>query len=194
MTGWIFEPTQLSGECSFGYGGNPSSSGASFAFCENWNLAGQLHVDDCGSGYYANSGADEINSNQWYFIATNWTGPPSDVLSIFINGKLISSAVNPITINSISGAFLISGRFCSTPTDFFSGEIANVQLYNTSLSANEIQALYLEGIGGAPLVLQNLVGWWPLNGNTNDYSGDNLTGTNNGATFTSSWTSGYTAP
>ncbi len=50
----------------------------------------------------------------------------------------------------------------------FIGYIANVQIYNTSLSANEIQALYQEGIGGAPIDLQHLVGWWPLNGNANE--------------------------
>lgn len=76
----------------------------------------------------------------------------------------------------------------------FIGRISNVQVYNTSLSANDIQALYKEGIGGAPLVLQNLVGWWPLNGNANDYSGNNFTGTATGVSYTSAWTGSYTSP
>jgi hypothetical protein len=77
----------------------------------------------------------------------------------------------------------------------FNGQIANVQIYNTSLSTNEIQALYQEGIGGAPIDLQNLVGWWPLNGNANDYSGNENNGVpSTNVVFTSSWTSGYTTP
>ena len=72
------------------------------------------------------------------------------------------------------------------------GYLANVQLYNTSLSNLEINTLYQEGIGGAPINLQNLVGWWPLNGNANDYSGNGNNGMSNNVTYTSDWYSGYT--
>jgi len=77
---------------------------------------------------------------------------------------------------------------------YFNGSIANVQIYNTSLSANEIQALYQEGIGGAPIDLQHLVGWWPLNGNANDYSGNGNNGQASNVNFISNWYSGYTPP
>ena len=76
----------------------------------------------------------------------------------------------------------------------FNGSIANLQLYNTSLSGPEVNALYLEGISGAPIDLQNLVGWWPLNGNANDYSGNMNNGVPSNVVFTSSWESGYTTP
>jgi len=76
----------------------------------------------------------------------------------------------------------------------FSGYISNVQVYNTSLSKSEIQALYLEGIGGAPIDLQHLVAWWPLNGNANDYSGNGNNGQINNVNFVSNWWSGYTPP
>ena len=76
----------------------------------------------------------------------------------------------------------------------FNGLIANVQIYNTSLSANEIQALYQEGIGGAPIDLQHLVAWWPLNGNANDYSGNGNNGQINNVNFVSNWYNGYTPP
>jgi hypothetical protein len=62
-------------------------------------------------------------------------------------------------------------------TGYFAGFISNVQVYNSSLDQSQIQTLYLEGIGGAPVNPQYLVGWWPLNGDTKDYSGYN----NNGA-------------
>ncbi|MEM3781564.1 MAG: hypothetical protein QXT43_01200, partial [Candidatus Micrarchaeaceae archaeon] len=75
---------------------------------------------------------------------------------------------------------------------YFNGSIADVQIYNTSLSQSEMHALYLEGIGGAPIDLQNLVAWYPLNGNANDYSGNGNNGVPNGVTYTSSWYSGYT--
>ena len=71
---------------------------------------------------------------------------------------------------------------------------ANLQIYNTSLSNSSIQALYKEGIGGAPINVNNLVGWWPLNGNANDYSGNDNNGVSANVTYTSAWTSGYSAP
>ncbi len=74
------------------------------------------------------------------------------------------------------------------------GGISNIQIYNASLSANVVTALYQEGIGGSPLDLQNLVAWWPLNGNANDYSGNLNNGVAANVVFTSSWASGYSAP
>ncbi len=74
------------------------------------------------------------------------------------------------------------------------GQITNVQLYNTSLSQPEITALYHEGIGGAPVDIQNLVGWWPLDGNSNDYSGNGNNGVPTNVVYTSNWENGYTTP
>ncbi len=86
------------------------------------------------------------------------------------------------------------GTNCGDGGAAFSGEMANYQFYNTSLSANDIQALYQEGIGGAPISLQNLVGWWSLNGNANDYSGNNYDGNATDVLYTTNWESGYTQP
>ncbi len=76
----------------------------------------------------------------------------------------------------------------------FNGSISNVQIYNTSLTGSSIQALYQEGIGGVPIDPQNLTGWWPLNGNANDYSGNQNNGVPTNVVFTSDWYNGYTQP
>jgi hypothetical protein len=73
---------------------------------------------------------------------------------------------------------------------YFQGFIADVQLYNTSLSQSEIKTLYAEGMGGAPVNIEYLAGWWPLNGDTRDYSGDEL----NGQTPSAEWISNYQHP
>lgn len=64
-----------------------------------------------------------------------------------------------------------------------SGYLSNFQYYNTTLSSNTIQALYQEGIGGAPININNLVMWLPLNGNLNDYSGNGNNGFLNSNTY-----------
>ena len=60
--------------------------------------------------------------------------------------------------------------------DAFQGSIADVQIYNSLLSQNQITALYNEGPLGAPMVQNSIVGWWPLDGNANDYSGSGNNG------------------
>ena len=76
----------------------------------------------------------------------------------------------------------------------FTGYLSNIQIYNSELSSNSISELYNEGIGGAPIDLQSLIGWWPLNGNAKDYSSENIDGSIVKATFTDQWTRGYTPP
>ena len=89
----------------------------------------------------------------------------------------------PITPNAI----MVIGSG-SSHTYNFGGLISNFQVYNTSLSAAEVQGLYVEGIGGAPTRLQNLLGWWPLNGNSNDYSGNGNNGAQINVLYPSTWT------
>ena len=127
------------------------------------------------------------SANTWYNIvmARNQSG----ITSFYVNGVKIpfTTSLAPITPND---TYIGS----DTGIRYFAGSIADVQIYNTALSANDIQALYQEGIGGAPINLQNLVAWYPLNGNANDYSGNDNNGVASGVTYSSSWYSGYSAP
>ena len=109
-----------------------------------------------------------------FVAAVFYNGPYTGNNLLYINGipQALSQCAGPASSSVATNKWQIS----HTSPYYFSGSIANVQIYNTSLSANEVQALYLEGIGGAPIDLQNLVGWWPLNGNANDYSGNGNNG------------------
>ena len=132
-----------------------------------------------------------IQLNKWYYIVGKRNGT-SGVASIYVNGDL-NASVSGATQNTDNSGDLQIG--CWGGGQCWGGNIANLQIYNTSLSSNEIQYLYSEGIGGAPVNLEYLVGWWPLNGNANDYSGDNINGVpNGGMTYTNQWVSGYTPP
>jgi hypothetical protein len=111
----------------------------------------------------------------------------------YLNG--VAVATNTIITGPIGyiGSPTPTNMYIGQITEFTSGRwwnglISNVQIYNTSLSAAEIQGLYSEGIGGAPTRLQNLVGWWPLNGDANDYSGNGNNGAPTNVVFTSTWT------
>ncbi len=123
-----------------------------------------------------------LHFNNWHMLSGTYNGMYLNVCVDATNCTAVASAsglqneaVAPLQIGSASGL---------GPPYTFNGVIVNVQIYNTSLSQNTITTLYREGMGGAPLDLNNLVGWWPLNGNANDYSGDNWNATTNNVAFT----------
>jgi hypothetical protein len=118
------------------------------------------------------------SKGKWYHLVSVWG---SGGLKIYVNG-VVSNSDPTLTgkPNPATGIASI-GRYSSS---YFKGRIANVQIYNTALTQQEIQYLYQQGLGGGPVRLQNLVAWWPLNGDAKDYSGNNLHGTiNGGVTF-----------
>ncbi len=130
--------------------------------------------------------------NQWIFLATtqdgavkSWYADGKPIGTTNAGGQLSYSNAN-LSIGAIS-----PGRTGYGEAEWFNGSIANVQIYNSSLTANEIKALYIEGIGGDPVDLQNLVGWWPLNGNSNDYSGNHNNGQIFNNSFSGTWNNNY---
>ena len=146
-----------------------------------------------------------VPKNTWSMItmALSKGGTGTGTLTFYINGgspdNTSSQEVNPGTssLTSQSGSIMnVGGSGC--PGNVIAGtlqaDLANMQIYNTSLSQSEIQALYKEGIGGAPINVNNLVGWWPFNGNANDYSGNDNNGVPINVTYTSAWTSSYSTP
>lgn len=141
-----------------------------------------------------NSGAGTVMSsisvpqNTWSFVGFTYVAGAS-TSTVYVNTQSQSIGVAFYTTQNT----LYLGRE-AVAGQSFPGMIADVQVYNTTLDSTAIQALYLEGIGGAPVEPQYLVAWWPLDGDTNDYSGNGNNGAATSVTFTSSWTSGYTAP
>ena len=177
---WINPNSEGGNTGIFYYGGtNCNPDGAVFGLIiSSGNLFLWGSCDDVSSSV-------QIPLNTWSFVAVNYTGSTA---SMFYNGKL---ADGPFSYSSdacdssvCSNAYI--GGYSGWWGGQYSGEIANLQIYNSSLSANEIQALYQEGIGGAPIDLKHLVGWWPLNGNTNDTSGNGNNGVPYGIEFKSS--------
>jgi hypothetical protein len=130
--------------------------------------------------------------DQWNQVVLTYNGiAVAGYLNSTFNGA--SAMTGPLTTSG--GAVYLGGSCGDEASGSLTGGLANVQVYNVSLSQIEITGLYREGIGGAPIRIQNLVGWWPLNGNAQDYSGNNNNGAISGeVSFNSSWQSAYTPP
>ena len=147
-------------------------------------------IDDSGDATVCTT--TMVESGMWnnLVFATPDNGQPT---LVYLNGVQVFSFYGGILSRASWNMYI-----GSTPiglSDLNGGYITNIQVYNATLSSGEVQALNAEGIGGAPIRPTNLTGWWPLNGNANDYSGNGNNGqTYNSAVFISSWSSGYTAP
>jgi hypothetical protein len=130
-----------------------------------------------------------LNNNilgAWHQVGFTFDGTN---VRVYEDGSLLrtcplSGTLNPYVNPFVIGNYYASGGFDSNYQ--FIGNIANIQIYNSTLSTADVQTLYLEGIGGVPLYPTNIVSWWPLNGNANDYGGNN-----NGASVSTSYTSQY---
>jgi hypothetical protein len=100
-------------------------------------------------------------------------------MKLYLNGAL--SALTPKTGTIVSNANVpvtIGASFLSGNT--YNGKLSDIQIYNNSLTSAQIQQLYQQGITATPVTNGNVIGWWPLNGNTRDYSqlGNNATSVN----------------
>ncbi len=142
----------------------------------------QLCMSACDSGA-------QVTTDKWVMIGYTYSST-SGTATIYLNGAGSSYSISPgneVTYNCIGGA-----DPCSS--NELVGYLADVQIYNTSLSANEVKSLYQSGIGAVPENLQYISGWWPLNSNPYDYSGNGDNGTADMVTYTNSWLSGYSVP
>ncbi len=162
--------------------------------CGTGGIGPLIYMGGSNYRYFQSTGASAIDG-AWHFISFSVPGNALTSIassSVYIDGAAatVYTTIDTAAQSAIAGPFYIGAGL----NYGFPGTIANVQFYNTTLSANEITSLYQEGIGGAPIKLNNLVGWWPLNGDTKDYSGNNNNGAASSVTFTSSWESGYSAP
>jgi hypothetical protein len=148
-----------------------------------------LSKTDSGNSCTDNFMQSSYPTNRWYFLAFTFNGVAG---TLYVNGVSVNSltpAASPDTIWAQPGFFIGS----NSAGNYFSGSMADVQLYNISLPSSYIGFLYKEGIAGVPVDLQNLVGWWPLNGNADDYSGDNISAVSTNILFSSA-ISNYSAP
>ena len=127
--------------------------------------------------------------SNWNFFCSTYDGSNAE---LYVNGALVAGP-SPFSWSAVKSAAYI-GKQVNSLSEYFYGQLSDIQVYNTSLSANNIQSLYLEGIGGPPINLRYLAGWWPLNGDTSDYSGNGNNGIPTNIIFTGSWYSNYVKP
>jgi hypothetical protein len=99
-----------------------------------------------GSGWKVVSTPSSLNPNSWYMLAGSYNG--QDV-SIYVDGVLANSIAQQGSVQD-PGMQTVIGSYESAPYSdyYFNGTIADVQLYSTALTTQQIGQLY---DSGAPL-------------------------------------------
>ncbi|MEM3781441.1 MAG: LamG-like jellyroll fold domain-containing protein [Candidatus Micrarchaeaceae archaeon] len=118
--------------------------------------------------------AMKLALNKWYNIVGLYNG---SYLGLYVNGVIASQVGQRIAPKKISTSIVPPGPQVNltigsgTPISgtFFNGYISNIQIYAEPLSPVSISELSSEGIQSGP-VSNYLVAWYPLQGDTNDYS------------------------
>ncbi len=214
VTFWMYWNKKIggyNGPIPFAFLGAPG--GASYTLLINYGCLGFNTARGDSFGTEVDGPGRQVQmGNNWTFVAAEFfnghygENSPNNNVSIYING-VNGTQINynfngnkslewcgqaPPHINATANdSIYISGW--NKAGDNFVGMLSNIQVYNSTLSANDIMDLYDGGVGGAPIDIYHLAGWWPLNGNINDYSGNGYGGNVSvGLQFNSSWLGTYT--
>jgi hypothetical protein len=134
----------------------------------------------------------KVQNGAWQNIVLtrSGNGTSNGTISMYYNGNAISASQCYPGNAPVSSAAPIMVGYGYTGSGM-EGLMSNIQIYNESLTANDVQTLYVEGIGGAPVLPASLIGWWPLNGNVKDYSGNGNDGVSIGLEYSGQWQSNY---
>ncbi len=134
-----------------------------------------------GTEYTLKQGGSPVTPGSWHLGCVTWTGSN---MYLYLDGNLSASNTQGTTDSLAWSSTFHIGLRGGGANQYWLGQISNMQIYNTSLSKAQISSLYREGVDDLPPSNKGLVGWWPLNGNANDYSGQGNNGANSGVVYT----------
>jgi hypothetical protein len=153
------------------HGGN----GGSIIFEGPGNTLGFYNASSgVGSALYT-TGFGTITLGKWYHAVAVRR---SLVTSLYLNGVFTVSATD---IRSYPASAITIGSYGGGSGNSFYGSIDDVRIYNRALTQNEVSQLYKLGTANiahssTTLVPNGLVGYWPMDGNSTDMSGNGNSG------------------
>ena len=172
ITGWIRPST-----CTYDgdpYGTifyNTLGTGQRVLISSDCRIVFQLRPFDANPDTYFSkplATSPSIPLNAWAFFAATYD-PTANTLSMYVNGG---------TPNTVAGYTVTFGSMAMPAWIGYSGDapyatnglLANIQVYNVSLSSAQIQSLYRGGLNAPPVSYSNLAAWFPLEGDGNSYA------------------------
>ncbi|MDE1847769.1 MAG: PQQ-binding-like beta-propeller repeat protein, partial [Candidatus Micrarchaeota archaeon] len=136
--------------------------------------SGSLYGATWNQGTWNSISGLSVPLNTWSFVAFSLgIGGKTGTYSLYLNNQRITSPGQPeeSSPTTYSAIGVEVGSLVGQPNDYFSGGIANLQIYNETLTQGQVAQIYQGGIQSSPLQGTGLQAWYPLAGDTNDYSG-----------------------
>lgn len=123
------------------------------------------------NGTQSNADGPTLSLGEWYHVVGMDNGT---YVSLYVNANTPVTVVRPGIVSPTSTNInLTIGAGRPGDSRYFTGNIANVQIYNSALSRQQVSALYRQGVQGVPTRGSGLVAWYPLAGDANDYANFN---------------------
>ena len=160
------------------------------------NAANKLKFLLQGTGSLSGTGATALSTNNWYHIVVTYDGSgASSGINFYINGDSETFTGSGSNSGGVSNSanFQIGAR--TGTADALDGQLSNVQIFNTALSAtgsNSVETLYNNGTPLSDMSgFTSLQGWWKLDASATfdgsnwsipDSSSNSNTGTSSGMT------------
>ena len=129
-----------------------------------------------------------LTDGEWYHVAISIDGSATNGAKLYVNGVKEAEATRSSGSNPIVGTTsdLLFGKRSDGSLNY-KGRMSSVGIWNRALSASEIESIKWKGkyseLSGTELT--NLRGWWDLQGDVDDKSGNSNNGTNSSATLIS---------
>jgi len=123
-----------------------------------------------------------VVSEEWQFIAASMQADHDVIFYHYCGSSLTIQEITytadmnaPDSTADLSIGSINSGDTCAgSKIQYFNGQITEVAIWNTALSATDIEILYKSKIKGMPLQIKpaNLVAYWPMNSGRDGTSAD----------------------
>jgi hypothetical protein len=158
-----------------------------------WRGNGYFNLNICEmNGSYPANCSEEFSmenwANQWVHIAETYN---NGTILVYANGRPIFYSKGAASGSGVAWGPAVSNLVISNAKVYisyyipysvyaydseFAGYMSNVQIYGDALNSSEVSVLYRSGIAGYPLSSEDLLGWWPLDGNANSFVPKTYTG------------------
>ncbi|MFY8021493.1 MAG: LamG-like jellyroll fold domain-containing protein [Bacteroidia bacterium] len=124
-----------------------------------------------------------IPSLEWVHLACTISNTSAKV---FINGKKVGEAILSGTYGLEKNSPLTLGRDDAGGIEYFGGKLDDIRIYSRALTELEVETIYnTEDFAPSTPPNQDLIAYYPFDGDLNDYSNNGNHGTSSGGNFSS---------